>query len=136
MKKLLIIVGLYTAAAANAQNSPDSLQNDLSLHTADTARVYTLLRIGVFYFYSQRDSAIKYVQNALQLAEKAKFLKGQAQAFNILANIYTETGNHIKAMELHHKVLAIQEKRKDPIAIATTYNNLARVYQDQGDYTN
>jgi CHAT domain-containing protein/tetratricopeptide (TPR) repeat protein len=58
------------------------------------------------------------------------------KALNVIAVMYEKAGRYGEAAELHTRVLALREKRKEPRStdIAETLNNLAVVYWKQGKY--
>ena len=138
MKTLILLLFVFVSLLSSAQDDPqrDSLRIELTKQQPDTIRVFTLLRYGLTYFYSEPDSSRVYAEKAFALAEKIKFLKGQAQSLAIIGNVYFETGNYLKALETQLQVLQLHEKRNDPKGIAACYCNMSRVYQEQEDFAN
>ena len=138
MKKISgIIFFIAVLSTAHSQNTIlDSLNNVLSTATNDTSRVFTLLRISLTYYYSKPDSAMYFAQQAHTIAKDAGFSLGQSQSLAIVGNLFSSTGNYIKALEAQFQVLELQEKEKDTFGIAATYNNMALVYEEQEDYNN
>ena len=135
MKKIIlfILVGVFFLQNGYAQYT-DSLRRALYSNDQDTLRVFTLLRLSNAYADFDRDSAMHYAQEALDLAISNDFKKGQAQGLNIIGSILTSTGNYPKAFEYHLEALKIAENLKNAILIAAIYNNLARVSTERSDY--
>jgi two-component system, NtrC family, sensor kinase len=136
MKKCLAAVwltALLLSASAQRANI-DSLRHVLKNTTEDSTRIFTLLRISIAYYYSQPDTALVYAQQAYDLAKATGFTLGEAQSLAIIGNLYSETGNYVKALEIQFQALNIQEKRKDVLGMAAAYNNMALIYEAQKDY--
>ena len=112
----------------------DSLRQALIINNHDTDRVFTLLRLSNAYADYERDSAMQFAQEALNLAIHNDFKKGEAQSLNIIGSILTSTGNYPKAFEYHLEALKIAETLKNQTLIAAIYNNLARVSTERSDY--
>ena len=138
MKKLVAFIFLVMISSLIKAQGPsiDSLQKTYKESTNDTIRIFTLLRISLAFYSSRQDSAMYYAQQANSLAETIKFAKGEAQSLTIVGNLLFETGNYIKALETHLRVLQIYENRNDMSEVATCYNNIARIYEGQEDYRN
>jgi tetratricopeptide (TPR) repeat protein len=112
------------------------LRQALVINKDDTDRVFTLLRLSNAYSDSERDTAMQFAQEALNLALQNDFKKGEAQSSNIIGSILTSTGNYPKAFEYHLDALKIAEELDNQTLIAGIYNNLARVSTERSDYAN
>jgi tetratricopeptide (TPR) repeat protein len=140
-KKLIaIICTSFFTIYANTQNTiADSLKKVLENTSTDSVRVYLFYKISDQYSLTAPDKAIMYAKQALKLAKEIDFKKGEARSLTRIGNILAATGDFPKALETHLESLKISEKINDKIGMGATYNNIARVYTEQGvseDYQN
>ena len=135
MKKTIFIILLIIFSLRSLYSQyTDSLRQALIINTHDTDRVFTFLRLSNAYADYERDSALQFAQEALNLAIHKDFKKGEAQSLNIIGSILTSTGNYPKAFEYHLEALKIAEILNNQTLIAAIYNNLARVSTESSDY--
>ena len=59
---------------------------------------------------------------------------GQALAYSFLGQGYRLLGNPIKALDYHHKAIAIAEKTNNLSLLASTENQTAHIYRDREEY--
>lgn len=59
-----------------------------------------LNKLSHVYLYSRPDSALVLAQQALALAKKSEYIKGEAQSLNGIAKVFMTTGNYPKALQL------------------------------------
>jgi len=135
MKGLLVIVCVFVFQSPTliAQNI-DSLKRDIVSNNDDTSKVFTFLRLCNHYLDHERDSAMQYAQDALNLAISTNFIKGEAQSLNFIGSILNSIGNYPKALEFHLNALKKAEDLKNERLIYSTYNNIARVSTERTDY--
>jgi len=136
MKKFAFCILLFFSSTSLFSQYIDSLRQALVINKYDTDRVFTLLRLSNAYSDSERDTAMQFAQEALNLSLQNDFKKGEAQSSNIIGSILTSTGNYPKAFEYHLEALKIAEKLDNQTLIAGIYNNLARVSTERSDYAN
>lgn len=73
-------------------------------------------------------------QEALKLAIRSKFKKGESQAYSTLGVISDFQGNYPEALRHHFAAMAIREKTGDIKGMASTYNNIGIIYKNQGNF--
>ena len=134
MKKTVFAILMFFSSQTLFSQYIDSLLQARFNNRHDTDRVFTFLRLSNAYSDFDRDSAMQFAQQALDLAISNDFDKGQAQSLNIIGSILTSTGNYPKAFEYHLDALKIAEKLDNQTLIAAIYNNLARVSTERSDY--
>ena len=136
MKSILIIAGwlLIVTQAFAANRELDSVRHLLSTAPNDTSRVMLLSEMSRVYNYSKPDSAMKYAQQGLQLAQKIHFKRGEAKCLSSIGLALQVVGNYPKALETFLKVLQIREGTGDHFGIATSNNHIGNVYDDMGEY--
>lgn len=114
----------------------DSLKNSLKLRQADTSRINTLNEIGFLSLADSPDQAKKYLDEALALAQKTGFEKGEANAWVSLAIVAAIRSDYKTSAAHYRKALDIRTKLDDKRGIANVYNNLGNLYDEQGDFFN
>ena len=111
-----------------------SLKHELSISKEDTSRVLIMLRLCSEYDLSNLDSGIRYGQQALNLAQRIQFSKGEVNALHSLGSSYRRSGEIPKGLELIYKESQIAKEHKDSSEIARSYNNIGLIYFDLDEY--
>jgi two-component system NtrC family sensor kinase len=100
----------------------------------DTAKVSLLVELSANYVIYQADSSIHYAQRAISLARQLNYKKGEAAAMQSYGTALWASGNYDKAIEIALKALNLSRDLQDVKMIASSYIQLAVLYQDIGDY--
>ena len=125
---------LLLPAVTLAQNNiADSLNRLLQNDKQDTGRAMQLFELSKSYMYSKPDTALLLAQQSLSLSNKIGFAKGEAQSMNVIGILFTNTGNYLKALQLHLKALKIAETTQDKRAIASILVGISNAYSFMGD---
>jgi two-component system, NtrC family, sensor kinase len=106
----------------------DSLKAALVNATHDTTRVLTMARLSEGYRWSNSDSAMQYGLDALALAQKTGFAKGEASAFISLSVVHRELGDLPKALDYAMKGLKISTENHLPEQETFALLRVANVY--------
>ena len=131
---LTIFLLLLLSPFCKAQtNTIDSLKKLLQNEKQDTSRVMQLYRLSTNYMYSKPDTALLLAQQSLSLSNKIGFAKGEAQSMNMIGNVFLNTGNYLKALQLHLKALKIAEASLDKRIIANVLLYISNDYSYTGD---
>jgi tetratricopeptide (TPR) repeat protein len=137
MKRVLItFLCVLSLFVTNGQGKLDSLLQALPRAKHDTERVLTLYHIGGAYMDSNPDTSLLFAQIAYKLAHQVKFKRGEAFSLVLMGNNLWKKGDYSKAFENHLGALRIFEEIKHTKGIASTYNNLALIYEEQRDFQN
>jgi signal transduction histidine kinase len=109
-----------------AQNSKQvaDLKSQFITAKQDTVRVLLLAELAVLYQNANPDSAKIYAQQALDLAQKIKFLRGQARAYQVLGIITNVLGDIPNGFDFAYKGLQIAEENNFAQETANLYNAL------------
>jgi signal transduction histidine kinase len=137
MKKLIVFVLIiFTAANLHAQNRrTDSLKLLLANEKTDTGKVAILIRLGFFGFGSAKnDSALWYLQQALQLAQETKYVKGELTAVLRIASYYQRTGNYPEALKMSLGNLAMARKYHEMYILFLQTRLTSWIYRGLGDF--
>ncbi|MDH5367254.1 MAG: tetratricopeptide repeat protein [Cyclobacteriaceae bacterium] len=90
----------------------------------------------LFKMYRNNDplKAMKYTEQALQLAYSINDYSGIAASLNNKGVLYRHSGNLDKALDNYIEALHIQEKQQFEDAIAYTYSNIGTIYSLKNEY--
>ena len=133
MRNLLIGLSLLLASSSMAQNI-DSLE--LRATKKDTIAVRALNQLYRINLNSNPKKALNYTLNALDLALKLKYEKGEASCYNNIGVFYKNQGVLDKAVSYYLQSLTINKELNNVEGIAFTYNNIGTIYSIKKDYTN
>ena len=106
---LIILIG--TCCFAIEQSSQkDRLMNDLAIANQDSTRVKIMSRLCSYYYSVNADSSLFYGKQALILAQKIKFSKGEVSTLRRLGFTTLLVGDIPEALKLTFKGLQISEE--------------------------
>ncbi len=130
-----IIVSIVMVMLLQAQpNTNDSLRMLLVSATSDTTKVNLLNKLSFSFAESKPDSNLFYGNQALDLARKINYEKGEIQALLNSSPGLTLFANIPKALENALLALKKSEAIKDDRLIANAYFIIAVIYSIQEDY--
>jgi tetratricopeptide (TPR) repeat protein len=105
---------LYLSNIYCQNNTLDSLQKVLLTQQEDTNKVNTLNRISYQYLIKKDFSnGLEFAHNALTLAEKLKFFRGQFKSYIRLSELYGWKENHKEVTKYLSLGLELSEKLND-----------------------
>jgi tetratricopeptide (TPR) repeat protein len=132
---LLVTLGVSYTHAQSIERERDSLKLSLQNEKTDTGRVLTLANLSFTYLESKPDTTMVLALEALSLASKIGFVKGEAISLNRVGNAYRAFGNNYpKAMEIYLQALKLNEKINNTDGIQRNNANIGAIYNLQGDY--
>jgi signal transduction histidine kinase len=111
----------------------DSLKQLLENITEDTSRVKNLIQLSGAYAYSKNDSSLTLAREALALAKKINFKRGEVHSILRIATVFNQLGNYPRSLELLFEALKIAEDIKDKVLASAVVNSLADTYFYSGD---
>jgi signal transduction histidine kinase/DNA-binding NarL/FixJ family response regulator len=102
---------------------------------SDTSRLSALSElIGKFYISQNSDSAILLANEQLKFAEKIGSNRFQGEAFLNIGFVYTDQGEHQKALENYQKALKFIEKDSNKKGMAKTYSVMGSACRYLGQF--
>jgi two-component sensor histidine kinase len=140
----VLLLGLNLTAKAQQSSPPvrytfrdyptDSLRL-LSRSTAvpDTFRVYCLSRLAVETSTNDLAGAITTGTEALKLAKKIGYRRGQMNILRTLANFNNESGNYVEALAYYQQGVDLATSQKQPVQLALLYLNMGALASATGD---
>jgi two-component system, NtrC family, sensor kinase len=127
---LLLLVGYL---GFTQTNKTDSLLKQVALTNEDTNRVILLTEVGRSYRFSKPDSILFYVDQAILLAQKINYPKGEALALNRKSFALREMGNLPKSLEAILKSLKIAEDNHYNYVKGSALMRIGQIYADLND---
>jgi signal transduction histidine kinase len=139
MKKIFILFFVALSAVSlfaqdKEKRSIDSLKIELSKAKEDTARVKILNEISEKLEYTDLETAIKYGEYSLKLAQKNNYQKGIGDAYNNLGLLYFSKSDYVRSLKSIYKAIDTYDKLGNPLSLSFAYNNLAFIYIVQKKY--
>lgn len=91
------------------------------------------LDLAKHYYGFEQDTAIRYAQQSLELAERAGQEKIQSNAYNVMGVALLIRSEYEEALKTHLRALAIREKLQDSTGVMESNINIGNVYYRNGD---
>jgi len=133
--KILMIFFLLTSQVIYAQqNEIDSLMNIISKQKKDTTEIRALTEVAYRYTFINLDSAIIVATEAVHLARRLNFSKGEGEALNILGEDFHTAGDFPQALEALFNALRISREIKDQGMELRSLDFIGIAYVDLGEY--
>lgn len=137
--RVLILLGLlYLPLSLHAQKRinlrVDSLSKRLPELSDDTSKVSLLDELSDLCRILDPDKGLEYAEQELELAQKLKWEKGVALAYNSIADNYLTKSNFPLALDYYFKAVKINQAIDNDIDLARNYNHISVVYKHQKDY--
>jgi signal transduction histidine kinase/DNA-binding response OmpR family regulator len=84
---------------------------------------------------SREDTALIVNSKSIKLADEIGYTQGQSDAILSMAGIFWQKGNFNKAREFAERNIALSKKLKDTARLGRSYNVLAAIHSQLGEYT-
>ncbi|MCB0572593.1 MAG: tetratricopeptide repeat protein [Phaeodactylibacter sp.] len=110
----------------------DSLLAQARQADHDTARVWALMEAGKLYHTRNPDSALLYLEEALELARSISFGRGVARCLINAGYAHYDKGQYDEALALYREALPICAQLGMKRELVAAYNNIANAYNAQG----
>ncbi|HQQ97829.1 MAG TPA: ATP-binding protein [Cyclobacteriaceae bacterium] len=89
--------------------------------------------LGFEFRYSFPDSTIYYCTKAYELGQQLKLQKMLSRPLSFIGLAYGNQGNYTTALDFHKRSLATAIEQQDTLQLAHSYNNIGRLFFDEGD---
>jgi tetratricopeptide (TPR) repeat protein len=118
-----------TERPLSGQAKIDSLTKVLKKAKIDTNQVMLLNKLAGLYIDINPEKAIEYSNNALKLAQKMDWLKGEVDSYNMIGVSYTySTFDSKKGLDYSLKALKIAEELNNSLTISYSLRSLGELY--------
>ncbi|MEO6882846.1 MAG: tetratricopeptide repeat protein [Bacteroidia bacterium] len=137
MKKYFLLPLFYLSSLCSfaQQKQIDSLQNVLKTTHIDTSKVIILNNIASRYRdMNKNKEAQNYFTQALLLAQKNNFLRGEMQAYSGIGGVYELFGKYDEALRNYKQGFAIAQKTENVHKMILFYVSIGNVYMESGHY--
>ena len=138
MKMLCVLLTWWlglppTTGPSQATTQIDSLRRELATAAPDTGRVLLLAQLA--YEHTQTDplATIAYGKQALQLAQRLHYRRGESLALIRLGSGFREAGNYPAALQMGLQGLRLAEELREPELIGRGLNALGYLNWEQGN---
>jgi signal transduction histidine kinase len=130
----IIAVGLIADSYSQDTHVIDSLENVIRNAKEDTSLVNSLTALSLNYMMiSSFNKSVLYVDSAIALSEKLKFIPGQANAHGQKGRLLIDMGNYPAALENMKLSLKYAEITGNKNKIAGAYDNIGTIHHYLGD---
>jgi two-component system NtrC family sensor kinase len=138
MKKrfALILVVFLSQSIGFTQTKEDVHRLHLQLANAqdDTSRINAQIALCLSYRLGNTDSSLAYGQQALESAERIKYIRGQISALGFMCIVTEQRGNLPKSLELGFKALQLGEEHHLEILTGPALDGIGEAYIILKDY--
>jgi signal transduction histidine kinase/Tfp pilus assembly protein PilF len=134
MKRLFVFLVFTlstTLGISQTREQLDSLESTAASMKEDSNKVKLLSDLCFYTRGVSSDTALHYGKQALQLANRLKWEKGIAQAYNDIAIVFIDKNDYDTAKLALFQALDIRKKLKDELGEAAIYNKLGIITQEQ-----
>lgn len=131
----ILLLTLLSLQSLAQNREADSLTNILKTLPEDSTRVNTLVALSRASLNSDLDEAIRYGNEAKNLANKIGYQSGAAFALKSIGQGYLLQANYPEAIAQFQKSLATFDSINNKAGIANILSNIGGVYFNSGDDT-
>lgn len=131
---LTILVVLVIQTSVSGQSQIDSLTRLIKNEKSDTARINLLNKKVNWFIENNLDSAAKLGSMNILLAQKYKYLKGEAQARENMATVLSFQGDYVAAERNLKVAEQIYRQSKDQLGMAKLFSDYGMLYGMQAKY--
>ncbi|MCU0335156.1 MAG: sensor histidine kinase [Chitinophagaceae bacterium] len=124
---------LCWCAAAQPKAAIDSIEKLLPTQK-DSTLCQSYNELTWLYRTVDRQKAIGYGEQAVALAQKTGFLKGEAQAYNDLGILYMDQLEMTRAKDMYRKSMQLRQSMNDEKGMAGLHLKLGIIYNKEGYY--
>jgi hypothetical protein len=130
---LWLLISLCACDIHAQSHVKDSLKRMLQQDTEDTSRVLHLAALSYEYLESNPDTLRMLALDALTLARRIGFMKGEAVSLQRVGNAYRVYGDYPKALETYFQVQKLNEKIGNLDGIHRNQTSIGVIYNLQDD---
>ena len=140
MKKLGILICLMQCFYAgfsqddiiqSTRQEVDSILHKIDLENDPNKRFDLILSIYDTRVEGYPLLILETYQKLLLIAQKSNDIIGESNAYSFAGQGYRLSGNYIKALEYHHKAIALAEKSGNISVLAWAQNQIGHIYKDR-----
>src|SRR5436190_7913010 len=138
MKRIFIIACVFLISLefcfSQTRDAIDSLRHQLAGAKDDTTRINAQIALCLLYRLGNTDSSLMYGEQALQAAEKIKYISGQVSALGFMCIVTEQRGNLPKSLELGFKAVQLGEEHHLESLAGPALDGIGEAYIILKDY--
>lgn len=128
---ILVILVFGGLPSFSQSNYTDSLENLLKTPIHDTVKVWALNELSREQIYGSPGKSFELANEALKLAEKIGYQRGEAYSYRVLASISGTTDRYLSYSEYLEKAIKLFINLQDSVGLGNCYITEAVVYDRQ-----
>src|SRR5665647_3790388 len=105
--KILLLVFLPLMIHAQWRDNPDSLRQALKMATTDSAKYSTTYKLSIYYQFDKTDSAFKYIDECLVIAQKNNYKINEADCLQNKGVELSRLGKYAEAFDSFQEAFKI-----------------------------
>ena len=124
---------LFTISFSHAQQNHkvDSLQKLIASAPDDSNKVNALIDLSKEFLDIKTEDALKYANQAKDLADKINFLNGKAWALKKIGQSYNIQSDYVNALQAWMEALSIFESTGNKLGASNMLNNIGVIYYNK-----
>ncbi|MFY7787599.1 MAG: tetratricopeptide repeat protein, partial [Thermoflexibacteraceae bacterium] len=132
---IFFTTNLRASKAQQPNTTIDSLQRLLQKpRLQDSVKLQVLLQLAKAYKNREPQKCITLAEQAIEVSQRSSQKESMVEAYNLIGLAYLLQSNFGNSLAYFQKALLLGEKYDNDSYVAQTYNNIANVYNQQGDY--
>lgn len=130
---LLLILPFYYGTAKGQSNLIRTEQQKLPFVKDSIDYINSINRLGMLYHMKDVDSSLYYGMMAKDLASRAQYPKGKADADNVIASVLYIRGMYQESLQLYTHALSAYKAQRDTANVSQVTMNMGNVYMSLGN---
>jgi tetratricopeptide (TPR) repeat protein len=130
---LILLLPALAIAQLPKQKTVDSLLVLISKTRADTGKIVLLNKLSFIYHDIDVKKGIDFASQALKMAEKIGYKKGEIKAYYGLGSNYWAKYDFTRAQDNYGSALKVAEELGDKILIAKSFGNIGICYEAENN---
>ncbi len=125
---------LFTPSLAQKTTPVDSLLHLVELSSSDTSKIRLYNQLAMVMIEKDLDSALQWTEKAALESEKHQFHQGIFESYETIGIVWTEKGNHDKAIESFINAIKQKEDHLPTVSLVNIHRQMAIVFVHQKEY--
>jgi two-component system NtrC family sensor kinase len=130
----ILLAFTWVIGISQTRKAVDSFQHQLANSKDDTSRINAQIALCFLYRLGNTDSSLIYGQQALESAEKIKYVRGQITVLGFMCIVTEQRGNLPQSLELGFKALQLAQEHHIENLTGPALNGIGEAYIILEDY--
>ncbi len=133
MKKILLLFLLFSNLTFSQSEDIDATIKNITTEKDADKKVELFVSTFTTEFESNPNLIVETGKKLLQQSQGKNDLIAESAAYSFLGHGYRLAGNRVKALQYHHKAIALAEKTENQSLLSFVNNQLGHIYKDAGE---